>query len=610
MLHHLADGSRRSARLLAALVVVVLAAGLWSARPSEALTAEVSIHDFVFDPPEVTIRQGDSVTWTNHDAEAHAVQGGPMNSADIPPGGTFTHTFGDAGDFTYLCRLHTYMTGTVHVLPPGAPPSTTTTAAAPTTTSTTSTTTSAPTTTVPAGGGGDETTSTTATTAPPSQPSGGPAFQDVPDDPSATYPPGHPNADAPPPQGAGAAPTTTTTAPPPSSPGFQDVPDDDGVDDDGAGGGGGGHHAGSGGAEPPPDGPAGTSLGDGTFLAPLTTDGDVKVFELTMAATEIEVAPGVMRQAYAFNGVVPGPTLRVDEGDQVRIIVRNELPFATAAHWHGMILPNDQDGVPGVTQPAIEPGGSYTYEWTALMPGTHWYHSHSSGRHIGKGLYGMLEVVPASGDIASDRDYRLMLGDTDLGFTLNGRQFPSTVRLSAKTGERVRIRLVNAGDQVHAMHLHGSPFLVAAQDGVPLPEPTGMDTLTISPGQTFDLVAELPNPGEWLLHCHIFAHSHDTSDDPSGDHHGMNGMVTILDVTEGTGSDGAPAVDDDPTDLLGVLEDVGIGQAPTALVPAASSRGRESGLPLLATGLLLTAYAALTLSGLRRRTPPNGKEQR
>jgi hypothetical protein len=200
-----------------------------------------------------------------------------------------------------------------------------------------------------------------------------------------------------------------------------------------------------------------------------------------------------------------------------------------------------------------------------------------------------------------------MLGDTDLGFTLNGRQFPSTVRLDAVQGERVRIRVINAGDQVHAIHLHGSPFLVAAQDGVPLPEPTGMDTLTISPGQTFDLVAQPPNAGPWLLHCHIFAHSHMATDDHGdGDHTGMTGMVTVLDVAEGSGGAGGG----EPDDLLGVLDDVGIGQERTALVPASSSSHRDTGAPPLVLVVLVTALVALTLAGGRRRTSPNGKEDR
>ena len=283
---------------------------------------------------------------------------------------------------------------------------------------------------------------------------------------------------------------------------------------------------------------AGKPLGDGTTLAPFEMVGEVKVFELDMVEVMQEVEPGVVKPAYAFNGVIPGPVLRVDEGDKVRMVVKNDLPFDTGVHWHGMVLPNDQDGVPGITQPPIMPGETYTYEFTAVATGTHWYHTHSSGRHIGKGLYGMFEVVPKKGDFKADHDYRVMIGDTDLGFTFNGKSYPATTTLKAEVGQRIRIRVVDTGDQVHAIHLHGTPFEVVAQDGIPIKEPDRMDTVTISPGQTLDLIATFTNPGKWLLHCHIFGHSHKTDDTHSmsgatagADTTGMTGMVTIVNVS-------------------------------------------------------------------------------
>ncbi len=263
-------------------------------------------------------------------------------------------------------------------------------------------------------------------------------------------------------------------------------------------------------------------LGDGTRLAEYAVEGGVKVFRLRMAPMALKVSPGVVKQAFAFNGAVPGPVIRVNEGDRVRMIVQNDLPGATAVHWHGMILPNDQDGVPHLTQDPIRPGQRFIYEWNAVATGTHWYHSHSSGRDIGRGLYGALEVVPRVGDIRADRDYRLMIGDTNLGFVLNGRSFPATVPLQARVGERVRIRLIGTGESSHPIHLHGFPFRVMAQDGLRLPQPQWMDTLLVSPGQTFDILVVPQTPGRWLLHCHIFAHSETER--------GMKGLVTTLDV--------------------------------------------------------------------------------
>ncbi|MGH2770787.1 MAG: multicopper oxidase domain-containing protein, partial [Actinomycetota bacterium] len=279
-------------------------------------------------------------------------------------------------------------------------------------------------------------------------------------------------------------------------------------------------------ASAPPPAPTDRSakgdLGDGTRLADYAVEGGVKVFRLRMAPMALTVSPGVTKQAFAFNGAVPGPVIRVNEGDRVRMIVQNDLPVATAVHWHGMILPNDQDGVPHLTQDPIRPGQRYVYEWTAVATGTHWYHPHSSRRDIGRGLYGTLEVVPRAGDIRADRDYRLMIGDTNLGFVLNGRSFPATVPLKARMGERVRIRLIGTGEGSHPVHLHGFPFRVMAQDGLRLPQPQWMDTLLVSPGQTFDILVVPQTAGRWLLHCHIFAHSETDR--------GMKGLVTTLDV--------------------------------------------------------------------------------
>jgi len=267
-------------------------------------------------------------------------------------------------------------------------------------------------------------------------------------------------------------------------------------------------------------------LGDGTRLAPYHVVDGVKVFNLRMSVRRWEVSKGRFRQAWTFNGMVPGPVLRVNERDRVRIVVTNDLPESSSVHWHGMELPNDQDGVPHLTQKPIERGRAKTYEWTALVAGTHWYHAHMDGNQIGRGLYGGLEVVPLVGDIVSDHDYRLMISDGALGLTFNGRSYPSTRELKARVGERVRIRLIGTGPELlHPIHVHGQPFELVAQDGMPLAVPQQMDTLTVAPGQTFDIVVTPRRPGSWLIHCHIFSHSETK--------HGMTGLVTVLKVADG-----------------------------------------------------------------------------
>ena len=102
----------------------------------------------------------------------------------------------------------------------------------------------------------------------------------------------------------------------------------------------------------------------------------MKVYELTAEEIQWEVEPGRKVKAWAYNGQVPGPQIRVREGDRVRVILKNELPESTAIHFHGLELPNDQDGVPFITQPPVKPGESYTYEFTVPNAGSHMYHSH------------------------------------------------------------------------------------------------------------------------------------------------------------------------------------------------------------------------------------------
>lgn len=121
----------------------------------------------------------------------------------------------------------------------------------------------------------------------------------------------------------------------------------------------------------------------------------VKVFELTTKAVRWEILDGVTITAYTYNGTVPGPMIRVTEGDQVRIVVRNELPHPTTIHWHGVEVPNAMDGVPGVTQDPILPGETFTYEFTAKPAGTFMYHSHYEGDiQVMAGLYAPFIIDP------------------------------------------------------------------------------------------------------------------------------------------------------------------------------------------------------------------------
>lgn len=260
---------------------------------------------------------------------------------------------------------------------------------------------------------------------------------------------------------------------------------------------------------------------------PFTVDGGVKVFNITVKTVKWEIMPGDVREVLSYNGVLPGPEIRVNEDDRVRIVVKNELTESTSVHWHGLRTPNGMDGVPFVTQPVIKPGATFTYEFTAAPSGSHMYHSHHNAmEQVGKGLLGAFIVEPK--DRAKygryDSDYTMVLNDSLLGFTLNGKGFPATQPIIAKYGERVLVRFMNEGLMNHPMHLHGMPMQVVAKDGYPLPNPYLCDVVDVAPGDRYDVIIECDNPGAWAFHCHTLSHA----ESPRG----MFGLVTALVVGE------------------------------------------------------------------------------
>jgi FtsP/CotA-like multicopper oxidase with cupredoxin domain len=268
--------------------------------------------------------------------------------------------------------------------------------------------------------------------------------------------------------------------------------------------------------------PAKTAGKGNQLLEPKVRNG-VKVFELTARKIRWETAPGQTVEAWAYNDQVPGPQIRIREGDRVRVIIKNELTESTAIHFHGVELPNDQDGVPFITQPPIKPGQTYTYEFTAPNPGSHMYHSHhNSATQVGLGLLGAFIIEPKDPLPIenADVDYVLVLNDGAHGYTFNGKSFPATEPIVAKKGQKLRLRFMNEGMMIHPMHLHGMHMTVIDKDGWAQPQPWKCDTLNIAPGERWDVIVNCNNPGTWAFHCHILPHAE--SD------HGMFGMVTAL----------------------------------------------------------------------------------
>jgi FtsP/CotA-like multicopper oxidase with cupredoxin domain len=274
--------------------------------------------------------------------------------------------------------------------------------------------------------------------------------------------------------------------------------------------------------------PAETEGKGNVILEPEIGEDGVLEWELTASVIEWETEPGKIVEAYAYNGMVPGPQLRAEVGDTVRIILHNELPEPTTIHSHGLFVPPDMDGVPAISQDAVLPGESFTYEYTLRNAGSHMYHSHFMAEHqVPMGLLGAFVVTDpenANPDLATDVDYAMVLNDGPLGFTINGKGFPATEPLVLQQGQTIRIRYMNEGLQIHPMHLHGIPQLVVAKDGWDLPTPHFEDTVLVAPGERVDVIVEATELGVWAFHCHVLTHA----EGPDG----MFGMVTAMIVEE------------------------------------------------------------------------------
>ncbi|WP_068778159.1 multicopper oxidase family protein [Paenibacillus sp. GM2] len=284
-----------------------------------------------------------------------------------------------------------------------------------------------------------------------------------------------------------------------------------------------------------------------------------KEYTITAKASHLQVSADKTLPVWTFNNSVPGPQIRVKVGDNVKIKLQNELEEPVSIHWHGYPVPNGMDGIPGVTQDAVVPGKTFTYEFKATIPGTYWYHSHQdSVNQLDRGLYG--SFIVEGPDEAYDRDYTLVLdewmgadgiesgsqhanhannggmegmdhGSMDMGdmegmdhsqmdmgdmrgmghnmsmydlYTINGKTGDAIDKLTVKQGERVRIRLINAGYLTHTMHLHGHEFKIVASDGQPVNSPAVITDqgIAIAPGERYDLEFTANNPGNWLLEEH------------------------------------------------------------------------------------------------------------
>jgi len=285
---------------------------------------------------------------------------------------------------------------------------------------------------------------------------------------------------------------------------------------------------------------------------PWRMEGGVKEFHLVAEPVKQEIVPERVIDLWGYNGSAPGPTIQVNQGDRVRIIVDNHLPEATSMHWHGFEVPVEMDGSPGSSQDPIPPGGRFVYEFTLHQEGTYFYHSHMAMQEM-MGMIGTFIMQPKEPYRPRvDRDFAIILQEyavlpnisvpnsMNMEFnwlTLNGKAAPATTPLIVRHGERVRIRLVNLGMDHHPIHLHGHQFVVTGTEGGRQPESTWGpgNTVLVGVAQSRDIEFVATHPGDWMLHCHLPHHMMNQMSSNVGPMTRRVGIPAGLDMERGMG---------------------------------------------------------------------------
>src|SRR5690242_19135372 len=217
-------------------------------------------------------------------------------------------------------------------------------------------------------------------------------------------------------------------------------------------------------------------------------------FELTARQTRIRLAPGRPIDAIAFDGVVPGPELHVKVGDLVQVtLVNRDVRAGVTIHWHGVDVPNAEDGVAGVTQDAVLPGRRFVYRFRPDRAGTFWYHAHQVSRaEVRRGLFGVLVVEQRVAPPSPTLDVALASHDFDGVPTLAGSD--ELQHRTAAAGTNVRLRLLNTDNTPQRYTIDGAPFRVLALDGndVRGGGPIANRTLRVAAGGRVDVGFTMP----------------------------------------------------------------------------------------------------------------------
>jgi len=269
---------------------------------------------------------------------------------------------------------------------------------------------------------------------------------------------------------------------------------------------------------------------------------DVREFKLNASVTTVNVGTGKSFKAWTYNGQLPGPEIRVKEGETLRAVLKNYLPEGTTIHWHGLPVPNKMDGVPGITQSPVQPGQSFVYEFEATPPGTYIYHTHASYQ-LDRGLYGALIIEPKREERSYDREYTLLLeawatvdgggpeaskmgkispgmgmmgmmgmmrGQPRAGeplheplydaYGINGKAFNASVPFKVKKGDKVRLRIINASSSTtYTFRIAGHSLTITHTDGRPI-VPFEIDALRIGVTERYDVELHANNPGRWHIY--------------------------------------------------------------------------------------------------------------
>lgn len=313
----------------------------------------------------------------------------------------------------------------------------------------------------------------------------------------------------------------------------------------------------------------------------------------------VQPEPGLNLVAAAYGAAMPGPEIRLVEGQTLRVRFINNLPEPSSLHWHGLAIPAGMDGVPGISRPPVEPGQEFTYEFAANESGTYWFHPHTENQ-MNTGLHGALIVDPANpaADPPFDVDYTVFLDDgtgpltmaMGMGGTatipafpgtgtlnahlLNGRTSAGQVPFAVSAGQKVRFRFINvAAMENYVVALDGHPMTVTHADGRRV-VPVVRQAIPIGIGERYDVVVEMNNPGVWSLAASaitnrsatlvrgIVAYSGATGNPPSASfvpNHLSNG--SLLDYTDLAAADAVPVIAA-PSRTYGITLGMSMGPGP------------------------------------------------